>query len=240
MLQLTNVKYSISEKHKATTYARVARDANDTQEVLFFLSQRSQFTVDTSIRNIATGITASPHVSVHESKSIEKHILASMEKNPVAAHIFRKKDQAVTMDTKSTMKTQDAYVHVDRQLLFQRLLTVGTKNGELQNVVDHKLCHFPPALFESVNAIRSTIQSSLADALWCSEAAKLPGPLETVQYVFDGGAHLLSCIVSHGQEETHMTRSLSNTVRMSLRSMAEQLLCLMGTVTNQAPMTVLI
>ena len=34
-----------------------------------------------------------------------------------------------------------------------------------------------------------------------------------------------------------MTRSLSN---MSLESMAEQLLCLMGTVTTQAPRTVLI
>ena len=28
----------------------------------------------------------------------------------------------------------------------------------------------------------------MADALWCSEAAKLPGPSETVHYVLDGGA----------------------------------------------------
>ena len=113
-----------------------------------------------------------------------------MEGNPVAAYIFRKKDQAVTMDTKTTMKTQDEYVHVDHQLLFQRLLTVGTKNGELQNVFDYELCHYPPALFESVNAIRPTTKSSFADALWCSEAAKLPGPFETVKYVLDGGALL--------------------------------------------------
>ena len=130
---------------------------------------------------------------------------------PVAAYIFRKNDQAVTMDTKSTMKTQDVYVHVDHQLLFQRLLTVGTKNGGLQNVLDHELCHYPPALFEPVNAIRPTTQSGLADALWCSEAEKLPGPFETIQYVLDGGALLLSCIVSLGLEEPHMTRSLSNT-----------------------------
>ena len=66
-----------------------------------------------------------------------------MEGNPVASYIFRKKDQAVTMDTKSTIKIQDEYVHVDPQLLFQRLLTVGTKNGELQNVFDHELCQYP-------------------------------------------------------------------------------------------------
>ena len=47
-----------------------------------------------------------------------------------------------------------------------------------------------PALLESVNAIRPTTQSSLADALWCSEASILPGSSETVQYVLDGGALL--------------------------------------------------
>ena len=96
---------------------------------------------------------------VHESKSFGKHILASMEGNPVASYIFRKKDQAVTMDTKSTIKIQDEYVYVDPQLLFQRLLTIGTKNGELQNVFDHEFCHYSSALFESVNAIGSTTQS---------------------------------------------------------------------------------
>ena len=112
-----------------------------------------------------------------------------MEGNPVASYIFRKKDQAVTMDTKSTIKIQDEYVHVDPQLLFHRLLTVGTKNGELQNVFDHELCHYPQ-LCSSVNAIQPSTISSLADALWCSEAEILPGPSETVQYVLDGGALL--------------------------------------------------
>ena len=75
------MKYSTSEHHKEATYARVARDAKDTQEVLLYLSQRSQFTAETSLRNIATRVTAPPHVNVHESKSIGKHILASMEGN---------------------------------------------------------------------------------------------------------------------------------------------------------------
>ena len=190
MQQLTNVKYSTSEQHKEATYSRVARDAKDIQEVLLYLSQKSPFTAETSLRNIATGVTAPPYVNVHESKSIGKHFLASVEGKPVASYIFRNKDQAVTMDIKSTIKIQDEYVHVDHQLLFQRLLTVGTKNGELQNVFHHELYHYPPALFESVNAIRPTKKSSLADALWCSETAQLPGPPETVHYVLDGGALL--------------------------------------------------
>ena len=65
MQQLTNVKYSTSEQHK-----EAARYAKDIQEVLLYLSQRSPFTAETSLRNIATGVTAPPHVNVHESKSI--------------------------------------------------------------------------------------------------------------------------------------------------------------------------
>ena len=103
MQQLINVKYSTSEQYKEATHERVTRDAKDTQEVLLYPSQRSPFTSKISLRNIATGVTAPPHVNVHKSKSIGKHILASMEGNPVALYIFRKKDQAVTIDTKSTI-----------------------------------------------------------------------------------------------------------------------------------------
>ena len=47
----------------------------------------------------------------------------------------------------------------------------------------------------------------------------------------------LSCIVSLELEEPHMTRSLSNTVRMSLDSMAEQLLCLTSARYSDNPST---
>ena len=101
-----NVKYSKSEQHKEATYARVKRDAKDTQEVILYLSQRGPFTAETSLRNIGTGVTAPPHVNVHESKSIGNHILDSMEGNPVASYIFQKKDQAVTMDTSQPSRSR--------------------------------------------------------------------------------------------------------------------------------------
>jgi len=113
-----------------------------------------------------------------------------MEGESVASNIFRKKNQALTMETNSYIKIQDEHVHAHPQLLFQRLVIIGTNNGELQKVFDHELCQYPPALFDSVNSIRLTTKSSLADALWCSEAAKLPGPSGTVHYVLDGGALL--------------------------------------------------
>ncbi len=43
---------------------------------------------------------------------------------------FRKKDQAVTMDTRAGVKIQEV-VQVDPQLIFQRLVTAGTRSDEL-------------------------------------------------------------------------------------------------------------
>ena len=95
--------------------------------MLLYLCQNSQFTAETSLRSIATAEVIAPtSANVHESKIIGKRILASMEGNSVASYIFREKDHAVIMDTKSVIKIEDEHAHVDPQLLFQMLVTVGS------------------------------------------------------------------------------------------------------------------
>jgi len=85
------------------------------------------------------------------------------------------------MDTKSNSKIQDEHVHVDPQLLFQKLVMIGMKNDKLRNVFDYELCHYYPALFESVSAIRPTAKSIMAEML-CDVLTlqNFPGPSETV------------------------------------------------------------
>ena len=75
---MTSVHIYRRWQHKKATYARLERDVNDTQEVVLYLSQSSPLTAETSLRNIATGVIARPHVNVYESKSIGNHILVSM------------------------------------------------------------------------------------------------------------------------------------------------------------------
>ena len=228
MQQLINVRYSTGEQHKEVNYARVASDAKDTEEVLV-ISKESihSWNLSKEYRNWSYSTTT---CNVHESKSIAKHILASMEGNPGASYIFRKKDQAITMDTKSTIKMQDEYVHVDPQLLFQRLLTVGTKNGELQmssitnSVTIPQLCLSQSMQFDQP---QNPVWQMLCGVL------RLKNFLDHLKQFNMSKMVQISCIVSIWLYEPHMTIYLSNTVRMSLGSKAEQLLCLMGTVTNQ-------
>ena len=46
--------------------------------------------------------------------------------------MFRKKDQAITLSDVSTVKTKDGTIHIDPQLLFQRLITLGTYHDTFQ------------------------------------------------------------------------------------------------------------
>ena len=107
MQDFAGINYITSEQHKDATNARVARDAKDTKQVIRYASQRSPFTEDTTLRNIATGVTAPAKVNGHDSKNLGKNILASMKGKSVAEFSLLKRDQAVKMDVKSSIKISE-------------------------------------------------------------------------------------------------------------------------------------
>ena len=77
--------------------------------------------------SIASGINADGRVNVDTAKDVGQGILDSMVGKSVLEHTFRKKDQAVTLNT-SVIKINHDTVNIDPQLLFQRLVTMGTRN----------------------------------------------------------------------------------------------------------------
>lgn len=48
------------------------------------------------------------------------------------------------MESKTTVKIKDEAVNVSPQLLFQRLVTAGTRCGNLEAIFKYKLCSYPP------------------------------------------------------------------------------------------------
>ena len=113
-----------------------------------------------------------------------------MEGHNVTGYALKKKDQAVTMDAKSTVKIQNENVQVDPQLLFQWLVTAGTRNDELTEAYVYELCSYPPALFESSHVMQASNKATPTDALWSQKLAALPGPTGEAQHVLDGGTLL--------------------------------------------------
>ena len=137
MLELTGVNYNTGVQNKDMSKARQARDWKDTLAVVQYMQERNPFSNDPSLRNIATGVHAHPTVNVDTAHSIGAAILKSMEGKMSDEHTFRRKDQVVTLDTKSSIKIdgEEAQVdpQVDPQLLFQTLISVAQTSDELES-----------------------------------------------------------------------------------------------------------
>ena len=96
--------------------------------------------------------------------------------------------------------TQAQKLVIDPMLLFQRLVSVETLNGELlEEVFTHEPCSYPPALFQTTNVLLSPNKAALADAT-LKQVPDMPSPAKPVQYVLDGGALLHRILWPSGEK----------------------------------------
>ena len=72
---------------------------------------------------------------------------------------FRRKEQAVTLASKSSVKINGEGVQFDPQVLFQRLALAG--HGHIDDAFDYELCVFPPALAESPDLLHKPQKANL-------------------------------------------------------------------------------
>ena len=101
---------------------------------------------------------------------------------------FRRKDQAVTLASKSTVKIGGESIQFDPQVLFQRIALAG--HGHIDDAFDYQLCQFPPALAESPDFLHEPQKANFADALWTSVSNKKVAIPKQAKYVINGGAFL--------------------------------------------------
>ncbi len=187
MQDLTGITYETSEQHKDLSQARQVRDCDDTHKLVNFFQLRNPFSNIVTLRSITSGVNADGSVNVDNAHQVGAKIVKSLTGKNVIEHSFKKKDQAVTLASRSSIKINDETIQVDTQLLFQRLITAGMQTDELPDLFTHEMCSYPPALFEGRDMPRPANKSALADAIWALVPAsncEIPG---NVQYVLDGG-----------------------------------------------------
>ncbi|XP_022240123.1 uncharacterized protein LOC111085509 [Limulus polyphemus] len=161
MQEFTSVTYSTGDQHKDLMSTRLQKDMIGTQDHLSYLVQRNSFSSEPTLINIATCVTVSSSVNAYDVKVVGQSILTSMEGKVVTDYTFRKKTQAVKMDVKTCVKIRDEEVHVDPQLLFQRLITAGIRCSDLSEIFEYELCTYTSAVFESRYVIRPANKSTL-------------------------------------------------------------------------------
>ena len=107
------------------------------------------------------------------------------------SYIFKRKEQAVTLATKSSIRVEGERVQVDPQLLFQRLVIACMNFDDLGEIFKHEICSYLAALFDTPFTLRAPQKATLADTVWAQLSADgKSGPKDSVQYVLDGGALL--------------------------------------------------
>ena len=162
--------------------------------ILSYLQENSPFSSYTSLRSISTGVHACATVNVDQAEAVGRAILEDMEGKTVGEYVFKRANQVVTLNSKSSVKVDGDVIQIDPQLLFQRLTLVVKSRDSLEDVFRFELCSYPPALFSSAQFLHEAHKPVLADAIWSFlPDQSIPGLPRELQYVFDGGA-LLQCI----------------------------------------------
>ena len=150
-----------------------------------FLCERDPFSGDASLRNTATGVVAHSAVNVDNAKQVGLQILQAMEGQTVSEVTLKKKDHAVTMSAKSSVRIDGCPVQIDAQFLFQRL--VAAANNKYENkkeVFWYELRSFPSSLFETTGLLLHHNKAPLADELW--EIIDTSGCDRSVFFLDDG------------------------------------------------------
>ena len=106
-------------------------------------------------------------------------------------YVFKRANQVVTLNSKSSVKVDGDVIQIDPQLLFQRLTLVIKSRDSLEDVFRFELCSYPPALFSRTQFLREAHKPVLADAVWSFlPDQSIPGLPRELQYVLDSGALL--------------------------------------------------
>ena len=130
MQELSGAKYSTNEQNKETGKSRQRRDMKDTHTLLLTMSERNLFAESTSLSNIMTGVNANGDVDVCHAKEIGQKIMDSMTGIPVAQYTFKRSDQVTTLQSKYSVRVDGQPIHVDPELLFQRLIVASNASDD--------------------------------------------------------------------------------------------------------------
>lgn len=198
MEENVNIFHETSEQHKGNKYAsnaRVARDFIDTSKVKDFISKSIFFNQHPGLINIATGEEADKDVNVDEIFTVGSYVLTELENKNVFECKMKRSDGVKTMSTKKhKIKLKDGNVHIDPALLFQRLLVLAkTDYVNIDNMITHELCPYPPAIFESPSMLRKSEKSQLVKAITNYVSKKkddllVESNVSSTRYVLDGGS----------------------------------------------------
>ena len=104
--EYTSVSYCTSDQHKDISPAHQERDTRDIRKVLEYLQSKTPFDAnDSRLHSIDTGVIASCSVDADKGSQVGKKIVNVLVGQKVQEYVFKKEDQAVTLEAKDAVHT---------------------------------------------------------------------------------------------------------------------------------------
>ena len=159
------------------------QDYSDAATITHFLAERNPLILSDDLFSLETGEVADS-VTIYDAKQIGEQILRGMVDVSVLQYSYKKKDMAIIMKSQSNITVDDEVIHVDLQLLFQRLLATP-KGGNVLRL--EELSTVPASLYGEAFYTREANKPQLGDAI-----LKFAGPgreslPEDISFVIDSG-----------------------------------------------------
>ena len=194
MQECSGQRFVGSEQHKTTSNIRIEKDLSDIKKIKEAFKELTPFSDDSSLRNIANGVTANSHVNVDNFMEVGSNIINKLQNTNIFSAKLKKGDKVLNLAHVSHVKTSDN-VAISPELLFQRLiLGANTDEFDMKNVMLYEMCSFPPSIYETPFLLRKADKASLAKAIKkhfndvnenCSLVNDTP---DCYYYVLDGGS----------------------------------------------------
>lgn len=119
-----------SDSHKEVSNSRQQKDSDDAIKLCStYLNQHNPCQPSPTLRNITTGVSASPNVNVDDAFVIGEKIITAMKGKGINEITFKKSNQVVTMSESHVIHKGEVVVpKMNPDALFQCFVKIGTEH----------------------------------------------------------------------------------------------------------------
>ena len=195
--EMTGVQYRTSDQHLSmkhvlpSTMNQNEKDINTMKQFCksrYLLDLSAMTKIDSSLKNIATGLVAPETVTIGDVEVLGSNIVTDMVGKSVTTYTFKRTKQAIPLPANQP-KSKANDVEIDSGLLFQRILTACLKSPhDMKDAFAYELAHYPMSLFNDFGFMRDSQKHELGSLLHSTYLlCDVQPDFHSWEFVVDGG-----------------------------------------------------
>ena len=173
MIQVSGVSVKSSEQHEEIGKSRTIQDYKDCQKFYEWFTDRNPFHIaDENLYSLSTGIVSSKdkdHVNCEQAEEVGKKIQHELDNILFDTATIKRKGQITNLESLQNSKARQSKEEMaEPSIMFNRLITVATREDDLEPIFEFELTYEPMSLFKN-RMMRKPDKPSLRKVVMCDE-----------------------------------------------------------------------